>query len=101
GLEIDERNTGFIITDEENNRIIQLDRLTGLVWKCCDGEKSPWEIQTEIRSVYDLYASEEDIWLSLTELKRMDLLSADSDDSIERYSALLKWEEETLSPAAA
>ncbi|MEZ5344158.1 MAG: hypothetical protein R2681_01265 [Pyrinomonadaceae bacterium] len=101
GLEVEERTSRFILTDEENDRIIELDRLTGLVWRCCDGEKSPWEIQTILKTAYDLYASEDDIWLALTELNRMALLHDGADDSIERYSEMLEMQEHSLKPAAA
>lgn len=98
---MEDRSSRFIITDRENERIIELDRLTGMVWNYCDGEKSPWQIQTELSMNDGLHASEDDIWLSLTELSKMELLSNSSDDSIERYSTLLECEEESLTPVAA
>ncbi len=100
GHEIEERNDSLIITDEQNNKIIELDRLTGLVWKSCNGEKSPWEIQTELKTSFGVQASEDEVWQSLSELTKMNLLF-DNYDSIERYSTMLEWEEDSLKPAPA
>ena len=73
-LVIQESGDDLLVYDLDSNRAICLNRTSRLVWEKCDGLRSPWEIQTELRAELKTKVSEDFVWFALDQLQREDLL---------------------------
>lgn len=75
----------ILIYDFKANRALCLNETSALVWRLCDGEKSPAEISLVMSEKLKSPVSEDFVWLALDQLKKEKLLA--NGKSIERNFA--------------
>ncbi len=85
------QNSGddLLIYDLRDNKAICLNKTSALVWKHCDGTKSPWEIGKILGNTLRAEVSEDLVWFALEELHEENLLDHE-DDFVGRYNGLTR-----------
>jgi len=58
----------LLVFDLRSNQAFCLNKTSVLIWKKCDGKKSPWEIQKALRRELKMEVSEDLIWFALERL---------------------------------
>ncbi|MEZ5344159.1 MAG: PqqD family peptide modification chaperone [Pyrinomonadaceae bacterium] len=78
-LLIESTDTDLLIFDCLKNEGINLNETSALIWKKCDGTRSPWQIQKELCSELNAVITEEMVWNALLQFKDKGLLIDDLD----------------------
>ncbi len=88
---VQESGSDLLVYDLDTNRAICLNNTSSLIWKKCDGTKSPWEIGNELQRDLGVDVTEDLIWFALEQLQNEHLLESD-DDFAARYAGLSRRE---------
>jgi hypothetical protein len=90
-LVIQELPQEILVYDLQKNKAFALNELSGLVWQLCDGNRTVIEIGENLTFRLNHLVSQDLVWLTLEQLKKVDLIE-DSADFLSPLAGLTRRE---------
>lgn len=81
-LVIQKSGDEVLIYDLKTNKAISLNKTSALIWKSCDGEKSPHQIRLQLQKELSADISEDLVWFALEQLAKENLIDSNDDISL-------------------